>query len=102
MTDDELSKQQLFARIEQWLLFIFPTKPDHRPAWNNGSYKPQLFQIFRESYIEGRRVRGDEIWTHLQNEWSEYQRLSDEDRDKLSRICAAWGEWLYACERMIV
>jgi hypothetical protein len=100
MTDDELSKEELFGRIEQWLSAIFPEKSDHRPPWNNGSYKPLLFAIFKESYGEGWRVHGDEIWTHLRDNWSEYQRLTEDDRDKLCDICRAWSEWLYACDHI--
>jgi hypothetical protein len=101
MTNDELSKQQLFAKIERWLEIIFPEKFDHRPPWDNGSYKPALFEMFRESYVEGWRVHGDEILSHLRNDWSEYQRLDEDDRDKLSDICSAWSEWLYACVKMV-
>ena len=59
-----------------------------------------LFSIFRESFKAGLGVDGNDILAHATENWPRYERLSENDRDRLEGICTMWGDWFYACENL--
>jgi len=92
-----MTEQELYSRICNYLDIMFPDGGGG-PFWGQEPYRSDLFQVFAASYDDC-PLHGDQIWHHLQDQWSPRKKLSEKDSQAAFDICRTWSEWQYAWDK---